>query len=314
MSFERVCYIETDCDGQNVRLAVAIAGECSDSGLCLLFIHGAGSSKHTWHNQVSCLRGHVLCIAPDMRSHGESSTELNMSISALTDDIVHIVSALGDIIGSRQIVVIGHSVGGSIAVRSAHHDQLKDKIIAVIVVDLVEDTAMESLENMRSALESWPKRFQSIQDCVNWSTGMRRPQSRQSAEISIPPTLLATDDNYFVWRINLLLYENEWKNWFKGFNSAFLGLCQHHCLILSSADRLDRTMCTAHMQGLFELHVVQGGMAGHFVHEDCREETTGIIVNFLQSRGLLDQKKVSSIMTVLFSTAAVLNRPTLSTI
>ncbi len=303
--FERIGTVKISCeeDAEEKSLAVGISGELSTSDICLLFLHGAGSCRATWHDQVEALSPYFLILAPDMRSHGESSFCSDLSLHSLVEDISKVIKDLSDIIETRRIVVIGHSVGGSIAANIAANES---SVAGVIVIDLVEETALESLQHMRAVLDSWPSSFNEVSDCIKWSTKMRRPQSMRCAEISIPPLLkFNPTTSRYEWTTALGLFEEHWESWFEGFDSSFLDLTIPHCLLLASAERLDSKMCAAHMQGLYELHVVQGGMGGHFIQEDNSEETLGIIVNFLKRRQLIEQQVANTILLAGLSTNAM---------
>lgn len=303
MVFEKVDRVESNVEGGIVSLAVGVSGEQSDSGICLIFLHGAGSSKETWHNQIKQLRNHFLLLAPDMRSHGESSLSDDLSLNLLVADIAEIVNAFQELIGTRKIVLVGHSVGGAIAVHVASKNAF---ISGVVVLDLIEETALESLVHMRGVIESWPSSFADISDCIRWSTDMRRPQSVISAEVSIPPLVRFNSKiSQYEWVTSLVAHERDWEGWFVDFDSAFLALHVPHCMLLASAERLDGKMCAAHMQGKFELHVVQGGMGGHFLQEDAPEETLGVLVNFLRRRDFLSQKQANAILQAVFTTSAL---------
>ena len=304
MSFERVAFVQGEgANSSELSLAVGVSGEASSSELCIILLHGAGSSKATWHHKIEHLRGFFLLIAPDMRSHGESSQCKDLSLDALVGDVKTVIREFQPVIGSRKIIVIGHSVGGAIATALASQDPL---IAGVVVIDLVEETALESLVHMRAVLASWPKSFPNVADCVKWSTSMRRPQSIASAEKSIPSLLkLNEDTSWYEWVTDLAQCEGDWEGWFRGFDASFLALTMPHCLLLSSADRLDSMMCAAHMQGAFELHVVQGGLGGHFVQEDNSEECLGIVVNFLMRRQLISKEVANKVILAGLSTSAM---------
>lgn len=103
-----------------------------------------------------------------MRGHGDSKTNNDENLSAETqaDDIVLIVK---HIFGSEPppIVLVGHSMGGAIAVHVAAIDQLPT-LAGLIVIDVVEGTAMEALASMQSFLRSRPKQFHSLEQAIEW--------------------------------------------------------------------------------------------------------------------------------------------------
>ena len=57
-------------------------------------------------------------------------------------------------------------MGGAVAIKTAI--ELGDNVGALIVLDVVEGTAMASLPKMMSILQSKPSTFDSLQDAVDW--------------------------------------------------------------------------------------------------------------------------------------------------
>lgn len=88
-----------------VDLAVRTYG---DSGRKLLLLHGLGSNAQGWWRVGPALADagfHV--VAPDLRGHGESEHPEDFSLAAYADDV-------SEIDGDWEVVV-GHSIGGAIA-------------------------------------------------------------------------------------------------------------------------------------------------------------------------------------------------------
>jgi protein phosphatase methylesterase 1 len=167
----------------------------------------------------------------------------------------------------------------------------------VIVIDLAEEPAIQSLQHMETIISTWPKHFTTIEECIHWSVRERRPKSLWAAEMSIPSLLLQPDPTGpYVWRTDLLSYSCYWRDWFTGFDEAFIKIKQPHCLILSCVDRLDPALTVGHMQGKFEVQVVHGSDGSHFVQEDHTEEVVCIITNFLRARGIITAKLATAVI------------------
>lgn len=66
-----------------------------------------------------------------------------------------------------RIVLVGHSMGGAIAIHLAGQN-LIPSLIALVVIDVVEGTAMDSLKIMQSFLRGRPSGFKSIEHAVEW--------------------------------------------------------------------------------------------------------------------------------------------------
>ena len=59
-------------------------------------------------------------------------------------------------------------MGGGIAVHVANHDAIKEKIRGLIVIDVVEGTAVESLSVMMNVLKKRPSFFHDYEDAIDW--------------------------------------------------------------------------------------------------------------------------------------------------
>jgi pimeloyl-ACP methyl ester carboxylesterase len=85
-------------------------------GRKILLIHGAGSNGHTFHRQVEALGQKHSPVALDLPGHGRSSgVEGLMSVADYADFIAALLNALQ----VKSTVVLGHSMGGAIAMELA---------------------------------------------------------------------------------------------------------------------------------------------------------------------------------------------------
>ncbi|GAB4813324.1 hypothetical protein N2152v2_000370 [Parachlorella kessleri] len=85
-------------------------------------------------------------------------------------------------------VLVGHSMGGAIAVHAAALNAIPS-LEGVVVIDVVEGTAISSLPFMESVLRGRPLRFESLRQAADWAlaTGMCRRE--EAAHISLPSML-----------------------------------------------------------------------------------------------------------------------------
>lgn len=83
------------------------------------------------------------------------------------------------------IILIGHSMGGAICVHVANMEVISS-LIGIVVIDVVEGTALEALASMQSFLRSRPSTFKSIQHAVEWSVRSGQIRNIESARISMP--------------------------------------------------------------------------------------------------------------------------------
>nr|CAG4637085.1 EOG090X07NZ [Ceriodaphnia reticulata]SVE72988.1 EOG090X07NZ [Ceriodaphnia reticulata] len=157
------------------------------SGPLLFLLHGGGFSALSWALFAECIEGLVSCqvLAMDMRGHGDSKTnnDENLSSETQADDVVAVVK---HIFGTDPppIVLVGHSMGGAIAVHAAATEQLP-MIAGLIVIDVVEGTAMEALASMQSFLRSRPKHFLTLEQAIEWSVRSGQIRNGDSARVSM---------------------------------------------------------------------------------------------------------------------------------
>jgi pimeloyl-ACP methyl ester carboxylesterase len=81
-------------------------------GRAIVFIHGAGSNGHVWHNQVDALAARHSPIALDLPGHGRSAGVEGLKSIA---DYADFVAAFMDALNLRRAVLAGRSMGGAIA-------------------------------------------------------------------------------------------------------------------------------------------------------------------------------------------------------
>ncbi len=85
----------------------------------LLFVHGLGANLKAWQKNVDSLSTHYRCIAPDLPGYGKSGKgdyPYGMAFFAGA------VRAFCDTLDLRNVVLIGHSMGGQVALTMALAD------------------------------------------------------------------------------------------------------------------------------------------------------------------------------------------------
>jgi pimeloyl-ACP methyl ester carboxylesterase len=87
------------------------------AGLPLLLVHGFPLNRRTWSKQVEAFKARHRVIAPDLRGLGQSeSTPGAVSMSRFAEDL----HALIDYLGTGPVILVGHSMGGYVALAFAH--------------------------------------------------------------------------------------------------------------------------------------------------------------------------------------------------
>ena len=100
------------------------------SGPLLVLLHGIASTADTWAPVADALAQRHTILAPDLLGHGESAKPRgDYSLGAYASGVRDLVAALGH----DRATVVGHSLGGGIAMQFAY--QFPERIERLVLVD-----------------------------------------------------------------------------------------------------------------------------------------------------------------------------------
>ncbi|KAK6641716.1 hypothetical protein RUM44_013431 [Polyplax serrata] len=161
-------------------------------GPVLFLLHGGGLSALGWSLFAECITKMVKCrvVAMDLRGHGSTKTndEFNLSAETLSKDTGDVIQELyGD--ESPPIILMGHSMGGAIAIHTAYKNYISN-LIGLVVIDVVEGTAMDALSSMQSFLRGRPKTFVSLENAIEWCVRSGQVRNVESAKVSMPGQII----------------------------------------------------------------------------------------------------------------------------
>ncbi|CAB4267415.1 unnamed protein product [Prunus armeniaca] len=249
-------------------------------GPVVFCLHGGGYSGLSFALSTSKIKEKARVVAMDLRGHGKSTTEneTDLSIETMCNDVLAVVKAIyGD--SPPAIVLVGHSMGGSVAVHVAAKRALSS-LAGLVVVDVVEGTALASLIHMQKILSSRVHHFSSIEKAIEWSVRGGSLRNIDSARVSVPTTLKYDDSKKcYIYRARLEETEQYWKSWYEGLSEKFLSCPVPKLLLLAGTDRLDRALTIGQMQGKFQMVVVRH--TGHAIQEDVPDEFATLVTNFI---------------------------------
>ncbi|XP_059452850.1 uncharacterized protein LOC132183431 [Corylus avellana] len=249
-------------------------------GPVVFCLHGGGYSGLSFALAASKIKEKARVVAMDLRGHGKSASEndLDLSIETMCNDVLAVLKSMyGD--SPPAIVLVGHSMGGSVAVHVAAKKSLPS-LAGLVVVDVVEGTAMASLMHMQKVLSSRMKYFSGIAKAIEWSVKGGSLRNVDSARVSIPTTLKYDDSKKcYTYRARLEETEQYWRGWYEGLSDKFLSCPVPKLLLLAGTDRLDRALTIGQMQGKFQMVVVRH--TGHAIQEDAPEEFSTLVQNFI---------------------------------
>ena len=100
------------------------------SGSPIVLIHGITSSSRTWRAVMHGLAERHTVVAPDLLGHGRSGKPRgDYSLGAYASGVRDLLAVLG----IPRVTVVGHSLGGGIAMQFAY--QFPDRLERLVLVD-----------------------------------------------------------------------------------------------------------------------------------------------------------------------------------
>ncbi len=112
-------------DGVHVQYHVYGSGEPT-----LVFIHGWSCDSNYWREQVPVFKQHYSVVTVDLAGHGGTDgNRTEWTIRNFGQDVATALSA----VPSEQIILVGHSMGGPVAIEAAR--KLGKRVIGIVGVD-----------------------------------------------------------------------------------------------------------------------------------------------------------------------------------
>eukprot|EP01083_Nonionella_stella_P038626 105055_1 len=232
---------------------------------------------------------------PGSKAQNTGNTkEYEMSKDSLVKDIIEVVNAKYGVDDPPPIVLVGHSLGGALAVHTAQVKGMDGipSLVGIVVIDLVEGTALNSLIHMRSIINRRPKSFDTMEKAIRYCVTSGMIKNYKSAQYSIPPMFVENKKGKYEWRTHVLLSEPFWREWFIGLSGLFLKSPCAKMLMLADTDRLDKPLTIGQMQGKYELCIVGCGV-GHTLHEDAPKKVADKLLHFVDRNQFIKLWKVN---------------------
>ncbi len=163
-------------------------------GQPLVLLHGLFGSADNWGSIAKHFSQHYQVISVDLRNHGRSPHSDSQTYAEMADDLLEVLN----ILGLAKIHLLGHSLGGKVAMQFA--TQYPEKVSKLIVVDM--------------AMRTYPDRYTQLMDhmlAVNLSQMASRNEVDNALKDSIANlrvrqfllTNLVKNEDQLQWRINL---------------------------------------------------------------------------------------------------------------
>ena len=164
------------------------------TGRPLVIVHGLFGSSDNWRALAKQLAHYAEVITVDLRNHGRSPHSLEQNYRLMTDDLAELL----DDLNLDRVDMIGHSLGGKVAMSfSQHYPQRLHKLMVV-------DVSPRGYQDEHSPI------FKALL-ALDLSQFSRRNEVDEALSQSIPDKVvrqfllmnLAVNGDQLGWRINL---------------------------------------------------------------------------------------------------------------
>ena len=124
----------------------------------LVLLHGGGANAHWWDHLALPLAEQFHVVAPDFRGHGRSDHPANRTAGAFNEDL----EAILEVLGRSDVVLVGHSMGGHVALdHASRHPETR----GLVLLDIVGGARSRTRRIARLALSlrrNYPSREEAI--------------------------------------------------------------------------------------------------------------------------------------------------------
>lgn len=193
---------------QRLRLSYVDYG--SPDKPLLVLVHGSRDHARSWDFVAAGLADHYHVIAPDLRGHGDSAWAIG-SQYAMAEYLLDLTQLLRHV-GKSQATLVGHSLGGAIAL---HYTGIfPDSVTRVTAIEglgpppdmevdrPVEQRMAEWVETMQACASRRPRHYDSLEEA---ETRMREANPHLSAAMAHHLTIhgtMRTEDGSYTWKFD----------------------------------------------------------------------------------------------------------------
>jgi len=250
----------------------------------LIVLHGLYGSSDNWVSIGKQWSEEYEVYLLDLRNHGQSPHYQTHSYKTMRDDVLDLM----DTQKIQKAIILGHSMGGKLAMRIAM--DAPERINALIVVDIAPKnyTSQNNKNTLRHRhilktmlslkLEEFTTR-NAIDEILQKAIPERRVRQ------FIMKNLKRNDDLSFSWKLNLPVIASAMKQMMQGFSETeivthlmgfpVLFIKGENSSYIQESDKKQ-------IQEIFPLAEIKTiSNAGHWIHSEQPKELTNLIMNFV---------------------------------
>ncbi len=130
-----------------------VIGGNPDAAITVVFVHCWMCDRSFWDAQLAAVGDRFRTVTVDLPGHGEAGIDREAwTIAGFGEDIAGLVGYLG----LEDVILVGHSMGGTVSLRAA--SLLTGKVRGIVAVDTLQDAEFryegEQIAGMMAAMEA----------------------------------------------------------------------------------------------------------------------------------------------------------------
>ncbi len=240
-------------------------------GKPMMILHGLFGYSDNWQTHAKKLSEYYRVILVDLRNHGHSDWSNEFSYDLMAEDIWELVQELK----LEDLILVGHSMGGKVAIRFAQeHQEVLEKLV---VVDMGTKEYTMHHEHILAGIHSVD--VDSIKVRSEAETQMRKHIDSEGTLQFLLKNLYWKEKGKLAWRMNTAVLEREMPEILKALPEEEVRIPTLFIRGELSNYILDDDFASLENQFL-DSHFVTIEGAGHWVHAEASEEFLDALLSF----------------------------------
>jgi pimeloyl-ACP methyl ester carboxylesterase len=177
-------------------------------GQPLVLLHGLFGSGDNWGTVAKHFSQHYQVISVDLRNHGRSPHSDSHNYDDMADDLLELCDALG----LERINLLGHSMGGKVAMQFA--TQHPDRVEKLIVVDMAPRAYADAHTHLIDAMLEVDLTATQSRNEADKALSSKIPEAmvRQFLLMNLIKSDINSSEANLAWRINLPALKTNYPN------------------------------------------------------------------------------------------------------